>query len=366
MYWNGSAWQVGPFSLSTTHGATTGNTSAASSDAVALPNWATEANGTFTVQATATDKAGNTFTGASSTFTLDTTAPVVTLDSLSGSGGTDSTAPLFIATDNDAQINWHANENGSFDVRVNGSNCSNGTPVASGSYSSAPATVGTVLLAANLQSGDHMYRVCVTDAASNAGQSVDFHISYDTVDPTLTFTAPLGNLFSNSTSRSVTWTEADNAGGSGVVSRSIQRQSVAPVGNACPATGWTDDGLPFTSASPTNDSPLLNNTCYRWQGTDRDAAGNTSHVATSGTVLVDTVAPTVGWECSTTSATTGFAACSNPYGNPVWVRATVSDVGSGLAASINGKASLTDLDAVNSTCDTAAAGSASCVFVWFH
>src|SRR5262249_33888642 len=74
-YWTGSAWQVGVFNLATTHVATTGNTAASWSGNVTLPTWASQTSGTYTVQAKATDKAVNTFTGSAVTFTLDTTAP---------------------------------------------------------------------------------------------------------------------------------------------------------------------------------------------------------------------------------------------------------------------------------------------------
>src|SRR5207249_10234547 len=40
-----------------------------------LPTWSSAVDGTYTVQATATDAAGNTFAGTAITFTLDKTAP---------------------------------------------------------------------------------------------------------------------------------------------------------------------------------------------------------------------------------------------------------------------------------------------------
>src|SRR5207253_5553981 len=40
-----------------------------------LPTWSSEADGSYTVQATATDLDGNTFAGATVSFTLDKTAP---------------------------------------------------------------------------------------------------------------------------------------------------------------------------------------------------------------------------------------------------------------------------------------------------
>src|SRR5205823_3923930 len=63
------------FNLATTHGATTGNTAAAWTDNVTLPTWSSQADGAYTVRATATDKAGNSFTGTAVSFTLDKTAP---------------------------------------------------------------------------------------------------------------------------------------------------------------------------------------------------------------------------------------------------------------------------------------------------
>src|SRR5207249_5542070 len=70
-YWTGSAWQAGVANLATTHGATTGNTAAAWTDSATLPTWSSQTDGTYRVQATATDKAGNTFTGTAASFTLE-------------------------------------------------------------------------------------------------------------------------------------------------------------------------------------------------------------------------------------------------------------------------------------------------------
>src|SRR5207248_1044233 len=74
-YWTGSRWQAAAFSLAATNGATTGNTAAAWASSAALPAWASQADGSYTVQATATDAVGNTFTGTAVSFTLDSTAP---------------------------------------------------------------------------------------------------------------------------------------------------------------------------------------------------------------------------------------------------------------------------------------------------
>src|SRR5947208_231701 len=74
-YWAGSAWQAAVSNLATTHSATTSNTAAAWTSSATLPTWASESDGVYTVQATVTDKVGNTFTGSAASFTLDKTAP---------------------------------------------------------------------------------------------------------------------------------------------------------------------------------------------------------------------------------------------------------------------------------------------------
>src|SRR5207244_1042531 len=71
-YWAGSAWQSAAFSLAASNSATSGGTVTTWTNSAALPTWA---DGTYTIQATATDAVGNTFTGTAVSFTLDSTAP---------------------------------------------------------------------------------------------------------------------------------------------------------------------------------------------------------------------------------------------------------------------------------------------------
>src|SRR5262249_39470726 len=68
-YWMGSAWHAAALNLAGSNSSTTGHT------APALPTWASQSDGTYVVQATATDKDGNSFAGAAVSFTLDSTAP---------------------------------------------------------------------------------------------------------------------------------------------------------------------------------------------------------------------------------------------------------------------------------------------------
>ena len=62
------------FNLTATNIATTGNTAVTWTSSAVLPTWASQPDGIYTIQATATDKAGNTFTGSPVSFTLDGTS----------------------------------------------------------------------------------------------------------------------------------------------------------------------------------------------------------------------------------------------------------------------------------------------------
>src|SRR2546429_7387879 len=113
-YWTGSAWQAAVSNLATAHSATTSNTAAAWTSSATLPTWALESDGVYTVQATATDKVGNTFTGAAVSFTLDKTAPItaaVTAPADGGSYGAAAVPASFSGstTDNNGGVGMNAN-----------------------------------------------------------------------------------------------------------------------------------------------------------------------------------------------------------------------------------------------------------------
>ena len=68
--------------------------------------------------------------GVSVSYT-DTTAPTVTVDNVSDA--------LIGPTDTGTDVTWHADENGTYSVRVGGEDCATGDEVESGSYANAPA-----------------------------------------------------------------------------------------------------------------------------------------------------------------------------------------------------------------------------------
>jgi hypothetical protein len=98
----------------------------------------------------------------------------------------DSTSPATINGTGSSTITWHANENGTFSVRVGGTDCSTGTQVASGDYTTQPNTTTATVNAADLADGSNTVRVCVTDGvvpSPNTG-SATTTITYNPVQST--------------------------------------------------------------------------------------------------------------------------------------------------------------------------------------
>lgn len=105
-----------------------------------------------------TDAAGNTG-GDDETYVPDTTAPVVTIDSIAPS-------PTAAGT----TLTWSGNESGNFTVRAGGSDCSTGTVLESGAYVTG-ASHQTVIAAGSLAEGANNLRVCLTDSSANTGNA---------------------------------------------------------------------------------------------------------------------------------------------------------------------------------------------------
>ena len=163
--------------------------------------------GSHTFEVKAIDKAGNTdATPATYTWQIDLTAPAVTIDSLS---------KALLKAGETSDLTWHADENGSFELRVGGADCTAGTVVASGAYSNKPAQHVSNVTAAQLAEGANTLRLCVTDAAGNRGQATTT-LSKDTGAPDTTINTKPAALASSTTAN---FTFSGNDGsGSGVAS----------------------------------------------------------------------------------------------------------------------------------------------------
>ena len=125
---------------------------------------------------------------------VDSTPPVVTIDGVSRP---------FIGASGTSIVTWHANETGTYSVRLGGTSCTTGTQLATGTYASAPSVVAVSVQATVLALGSNTIRVCATDAALNTGSTIAT-ITKDTTAPTVASMVLAGTTPTDAAS--VSWT----------------------------------------------------------------------------------------------------------------------------------------------------------------
>src|SRR5262249_44132645 len=128
-----------------------------------------------------------------------TLAPAVTIDAVTPN-----------PTPNGTTVTWHSDTNGSYEVQVGGTDCSDGTVVGSGNYTTTPATIDTAIAGASLSEGSNTVRVCVTDIASNTG-SATTTVTRNTPNLSSATASCVGDA---STGGSQVWTNPNNAAAS--------------------------------------------------------------------------------------------------------------------------------------------------------
>jgi len=244
-------------------------------------------DGTFYFAASATDANGNAGpnpTASQDSVIVDTVAPAApsTPDLIaasdSGSSSTDNITNVTTPTFSGA-----AEANSTVTVY------DGATPVGTGTATGGAWTIATSALAG----GSHSLTAAATDPAGNTGgASVALSVTIDVTAPTTDFTTPdEGTTTAQGEAiYSVAWTETET--GSGVTSRSLQRQmAAAPASSECATATYAADGSAQDVSSPKSEAGLAGNTCYRWTLTVTDNAGNVSGQTTSGIVFVQGVEP---------------------------------------------------------------------------
>ena len=183
------------------------------------------AEGAHTFEVRAVDNAGNA-DGAPAEFgwTVDTVAPQPQIDSLS---------QALLKAGESSELEWHADENGSFGLRAGGADCESGSVIDSAPYSGAPAPHTSEVKASDLAEGTNTLRLCVSDAAGNRGQATAT-IDKDTVAPDTAITLHPQSL-SDSDEASFEFSGSD-PGGSGVASYECRRDGGSWTGCSSPQT----------------------------------------------------------------------------------------------------------------------------------
>src|SRR5439155_1079083 len=244
----GSAWQAAVSNMATTHSATTSNTAVAWTSSATLPTWALESDGVYTVQATATDKVGNTFTGSVVSFTLDKTAPITASVTGPANGGIygGATVPASFsgaAADNNGGVGLNANsttftlQRGSDSSYWTGSawqagvfnlvTTQNGTTGNTAGAWTSSATTGNTMAAwtssatmpnwSSQTDGAYTVRATATDIAGNSFTGSPASFTLDKTAPAISVTGPAsGSAFRAATApAAISGAAADNNGGVG-------------------------------------------------------------------------------------------------------------------------------------------------------
>ena len=271
------------------------------------------ADGAHKFEVRAIDTAGNTDQSpATFSWTIDTAPPAVAIDSLS---------KTLIGAGQSSEVHWHATENGAFELRVGGSDCTSGTVVASGAYGSAPGQHISTVAATDLSEGANALRLCVTDAAGNRGATTA-SLTRDTTAPETQIDAHPAAL-STSSSAQFAFSGTD-LGGSGVASYECRRDSTE-------ASAWSSCASPQSYASLTDGA-------HTFQVRATDVAGNADGSPAAFNWTVDTTPPTAtidsgpsgltndatpsfefhsseagsAFECSIDTGTPAYGPCSGP------------------------------------------------------
>ena len=279
-YWNGSIWQTLAFPLATTHSATSGGNSTTWTSSANLPSWSAQADGTYTVKATATDNGGNSYAGPAISFTLDNTAPTVRVDQAAAqSDPTNSTSIQFAVVFSESVTGVEKS-----DFTVGGT--ATGFTVASVSGSGATYTVtvsgttvtdGTVTL--TMPAGGAADAVGNLNTASTA---TDNSVTYDGTPPSGTVEINSGATYATSTAVTLTLSATDGSG-SGVAQMQFSNDGSS-------WSGW--ETYEATRSWPLTSGDGLKTVYVQF----KDAAGNISTATISDQITLDSTLPS----CSAT------------------------------------------------------------------
>jgi hypothetical protein len=241
---------------------------------------ATLAQGTYTVQATQTDTAGNIATSTANTFAVDTTAPSVTVNQKVGQADPANALPIvFTVTFSEPVTGFVA-----ADV-TRGGTSTGGTVAVTGSGASYEIAVSGALTDGTLSFSLAAARA--QDLAGNnntASTSTDNTVTYDGTVPVLTLTAPANGSATTDLTPTISGAAGNATGDSNTVTVKIY-------------SGTGTGGSVVQTLTPTRSSNTWSTTAstlaqgtYTVQATQTDTAGN---VATSAanTFAVDTTAP---------------------------------------------------------------------------
>ncbi len=252
------------------------------------------ADGQYTLLASQSDAAGNTGT-FTRTFSVDATAPVVTVTTPASGAYTNNTKPPYGGAAGTA-----AGDLAAITVKVYTGATATGTPTQT-LAATASAGAWTVTPGVALAAGTYTVQATQMDAAGNTGTSAPITFTIDTTAPAPTITTPAAGSTQTSATPSITGTAGTAAGDLSTITVKLYTGGVA--------TGTPTQTLTTTASAgawSVTPTALTNNT-YTLTVSQSDSAGNTgTSAARTFTIAIDTTPP-IGAGITATNKTGGTA-----------------------------------------------------------
>lgn len=268
------------------------------------------AEGAYTAQATQADAAAHVGQSAPVSFTVDTTAPAVTLDTPASAWVTTST-PTLSGTAGSAP-----GDSSTVTVRIYIGPNVNGWLLLRPSSVAVSGGAWTITPSSPISDGTYTAQVVQADAAGNVGEATTT-FTIDTVTPPVTVTAPLAKIYTQNTQPTFSGRASSGLNDAATVNVNIYA-GTGTLGSLVATLPATRSG---TSWSVAPSSPLADDT-YTAQATQSDAAGHVGH-STPITFTADS-----------TLHSTGLSASSTPHTliatTPVTLHGVLTDQTTGL------------------------------------
>ncbi|HEX4483518.1 MAG TPA: Ig-like domain-containing protein [Solirubrobacteraceae bacterium] len=236
------------------------------------------ADGTYTTQATQSDDAGNVGQSTARTFTVDTTAPSVSLNTIGTP--TNNTTPTFTGTGGTA-----SGDATTVTVTVYSGSSTSGSVVTSGTPSLSGSAWSWAVASGRLKDAStYTVQVSQRDQAGNVGESVARTFSVDTTAPSVSLNA-IGTPTNNAT--------PTFSGTGGTASGDATTVTVTVYSGSSTSGSVETSGTPSIGGGGWSySSAHLNDGTYTAQATQSDQAGNVGK-SVAHTFTIDTVKPAV-------------------------------------------------------------------------
>ncbi len=286
---------------------TTGKVAVSGGASVSAAEWSYKAahlpDGVYTAQAEQSDEAGNLGKSAEMTFTVDTTAPAVTIDSVPSP--TNNATPTLIGGAGTA-----SGDHTTVTVKIYDGTVVGGTVAQSASVTASGAEWS--YKASHVADGTYTAQSEQSDEAGNVGKSSAVTFTVDTTPPAVT----MSSVSSPTDNATPTLTGAVGVATGDVAAVTVTIYKGASVGGTIAASGAATMTVPKWSY----ESPHLADGIYTAQAEQSDTAGNLGKSA-AVTFTVDTVAPPVTMNAvasptndstPTLSGSAGVAAVDHP------------------------------------------------------